>query len=129
LWLENLRVLNWTQLKRKNKIILELSNIEWKIGFNSKLLTNYTDEPSQNLLNMVIRCFTQHRNEILQEQGKELTHKAKTRLWYNEVEKSKKYFLNMLKRVDIFNVFSFCRCTIGCHQRIFCSVSVKCNNK
>jgi len=34
---------------------------------------------------------------ILQRQGENLSMKAKTR-WYNEVERSNKYFLNLLKR-------------------------------
>jgi exonuclease III len=81
----------------RRKINSELSRLNAEILTNSALLIRYTDENSQRVLSDDIDEATRRKNAILQEQGEKLAHRAKTK-WYNEGEKSNKYFLNLLKR-------------------------------
>ncbi len=47
-------------------------------------------------INLIIQTRINERNDILEKQGKRLALKARSK-WYNEGEKSNKYFLNLLK--------------------------------
>ena len=77
--------------------ITELKDLNDQIGQNNELLKRYTDENSLNIITRELKKCKQERDTILQRQGESLSMKAKTR-WYNEKERSNKYFLNLLKR-------------------------------
>ncbi len=64
---------------------------------NTRLLAIYNDVNSQEILHRELDLAIEKRNEMLQKQGEKLVLMAKTK-WYNEGEKSNKYFLNLLKR-------------------------------
>jgi hypothetical protein len=55
-----------------------------------------------------IEQLTNEKNRILNQQGEQLAWKAKTK-WYNEGEKSNKYFLNLLKSKNARNEMSSIR--------------------
>ncbi len=74
-----------------------LKELELEICTNTKLLADHADADSQVILLTLLNKDKIEVDEILQEQGKQLAHKAKTR-WFNEGERSNKYFLNLLKR-------------------------------
>ena len=78
----------------------ELRDLNDQISRNSELLKTHTDENSLNILTRELEKCKRDRDTILQRQGESLSMKAKTR-WYNEGEKSNKYFLNLLKRNNV----------------------------
>jgi hypothetical protein len=80
--------------KKENNKLRDLND---QISQNSELLKRYTDKNSLNTITRELEKCKQERDIILQRQGESLSMKAKTR-WYNEGEKSNKYFLNLLKR-------------------------------
>ncbi len=81
----------------RKKVNSELKELNIDIFKNANLLTTYHDTESQRILTEELRQLTARRDQILQAQGEKLAFIAKTR-WYNEGEKSNKYFLNLLKR-------------------------------
>jgi hypothetical protein len=81
--------------RRKESTILRELNAD--IALNTKLLARYADSNSQDILARELDLAINRRNEILQKQGEKLAAVAKMK-WYNEGEKSNKYFLNLLKR-------------------------------
>ncbi len=82
--------------KRKQQN-LRLAELELDIGTNTALLATHTDQDSRDILMNNLERDKLEVEGILQEQGSDLAHKART-MWYNEGEKSNKYFLNLLKR-------------------------------
>jgi Endonuclease-reverse transcriptase len=83
------------RLRKKENI--ELKDLNDQISRNTELLqTILVDNSLQTITRELEEC-KQKRDIILQRQGENLSMKAKTR-WYNEGEKSNKYFLNLLKR-------------------------------
>jgi hypothetical protein len=82
------------QRKREN---IELKDLNDQISQNSELLKRYNDNNNLDIIIRDIERCKQERDTILQKQGESLSMKAKTR-WYNEGERSNKYFLNLLKR-------------------------------
>ncbi len=78
-------------------MVSEVNTLNDDINTNITLLSRYTDVNSQLILTHDIENATIRKNAILQDQGEKLALRAKTR-WYNEGEKSNKYFLNLLKR-------------------------------
>jgi hypothetical protein len=68
-------------------------------------LKRYTHENSLNIITRELEKCEQERDMILQRQGESLSMKAKTR-WYNEGERSNKYFLTLLKRNNESNEMS-----------------------
>jgi hypothetical protein len=81
------------QGKREN---IELKDLNDQISQNSELLKRYNDDNNLNIIIRGLERCKQERDTILQKQGESLSMKAKTR-WYNEGERSNKYFLNLLK--------------------------------
>ena len=74
----------------------ELRDLNDQIRQNSELLKRYNDENSLNIITTDVEKCKQERDIILQRQGESLSMIAKTR-WYNQSERSNKYFLNLLK--------------------------------
>jgi hypothetical protein len=64
---------------------------------NMRLLTVYTDPRQQIILAGELEELNKEKDELLCKQGEALAMRAKTK-WYNEGERSNKYFLNLLKR-------------------------------
>ena len=89
--------INMRLRKKENN---ELRDLNDQISRNSELLKTHTDENSLNILTRELEKCKRARDTILQRQGESLSTKAKTR-WYNEGEKSNKYFLNLLKRNNV----------------------------
>jgi len=89
--------INMRLRKKENN---ELRDLNDQISRNSELLKTHTDENSLNILTRELEKCKRDRDTILQRQGESLSTKAKTR-WYNEGEKSNKYFLNLLKRNNV----------------------------
>jgi hypothetical protein len=81
----------------KRQAETELKAINDEIQLNTILMTRHHDENSQNILANEIDELSSKRDIILQKQGTKLACYAKTK-WYNEGERSNKYFLNLLKR-------------------------------
>ncbi len=96
-------------LRLRKKENNELRDLNDQINQNTELLKRHTDENSLNIITRELENCKQERNIILQRQGESLSMKAKTR-YYNEGERSNKYFLNLLKRnnkssqVSILNI-------------------------
>ena len=83
------------RLRKKENI--ELKDLNDQISRNTEILqTPLAPNNLQTITRELEEC-KQKRDIILQRQGENLSMKAKTR-WYNEGEKSNKYFLNLLKR-------------------------------
>ncbi len=82
------------QRKRDYALFKEINS---EIVQNTRLLTIYTDDASQNILQTELDEAVNRRNILLNKQGEKLASMAKTK-WYNEGEGSNKYFLNLLKR-------------------------------
>jgi hypothetical protein len=80
--------------KAENKRLLEIDS---EITENMRLLTIYLDPYSNNILTTELEQLNHEREGILKRQGEKLASRAKTK-WYNEGERSNKYFLNLLKR-------------------------------
>ena len=87
-------------MRLKKKENNELRDLNDQISRNSELLKTHTDENRLNILTRELEKCKRDRDTILQRQGESLSMKAKTR-WYNEGEKSNKYFLNLLKRNNV----------------------------
>lgn len=83
--------------RNKKKLVSELHELNEEIIKNNDLLTRYTDPQSQQILLHDLEELKSKKEIILQKQGEKLAHFAKAR-WYNDGEKSNKYFLNLLKR-------------------------------
>jgi len=92
-------------MRLRKKENTELRDLNDQISQNSELLKRHTDENSLNIITRELEKCKQERDTILQKQGESLSMKAKTR-WYNEGEKSNKYFLNLLKRNNESNEMS-----------------------
>jgi hypothetical protein len=83
--------------KRQLKIEEDyLKFINEDIKAHESLLLQTYDNDEQIDINLTIQLRINERNEILEKQGKRLAWSARTK-WYNEGEKSNKYFLNLLK--------------------------------
>jgi retron-type reverse transcriptase len=76
---------------------LELKLITEDINAHVDLLKRTVDPLLQEEIGEVIESRTNERNALLDKKGKYLAWRAKMK-WYNEGEKSNKYFLNLLKR-------------------------------
>jgi len=83
--------------RTKRKENERLSEVNNSIKENMRLLAVYTDQQSHMILTAELEELEAERNEILSKQGATLAQRAKTK-WYNEGERSNKYFLNLLKR-------------------------------
>jgi hypothetical protein len=81
------------QRKKENEKLAELNT---EINRCTQLLTRYLDADSQLILTRELEELTHAKNTILEEQGVRLAFRARTK-WYNEGERSNKYFLNLLK--------------------------------
>jgi hypothetical protein len=75
---------------------LELKLITEDINAHVDLLKRTVDPLLQEEIGEVIESRTNERNALLDKKGKYLAWRAKMK-WYNEGEKSNKYFLNLLK--------------------------------
>jgi exonuclease III len=83
--------------KRKlNEEMEIMKNINDDIKAHECLLKRTTDAEEQNIIILHIQTRINERNELLNLQGTRLAWKSRTK-WYNEGEKSNKYFLNLLK--------------------------------
>ncbi len=71
-----------------------LTEIDGAIKENMRLLTVYTDPHSNVTLTRELEDLNIEKNAILNSQGVKLALRAKTK-WYNEGERSNKYFLNL----------------------------------
>jgi hypothetical protein len=81
------------QRKKENEKLAELNN---EINKCTQLLARYFDDDSQIILTRELEELTHAKNVLLDEQGARLAMRARTK-WYNEGERSNKYFLNLLK--------------------------------
>jgi hypothetical protein len=88
-----LEIMARTEHKENEK----LSEINESIEENMRLVTIYTDPQSHVVLTGELEELGREKDDILHKQGEKLAHRAKTK-WYNEGERSNKYFLNSLKR-------------------------------
>jgi exonuclease III len=73
-----------------------LKFINEDIKAHENLLLNTHEPDQQTEINLTIQLRINEKNEILDKQGKRLALRARSK-WYNEGEKSNKYFLNLLK--------------------------------
>jgi len=80
--------------KQKNELLNEINR---EIITNTRLLGTENDARLKNMLIRELETLKVQKDAILNEQGEKLANLARTK-WYNEGEKSNKYFLNMLKR-------------------------------
>jgi len=80
--------------KQKNELLNEINK---EILANTRLLQIENDIQLKNILVRELETLKVQKDTILSEQGEKLANMARTK-WYNEGEKSNKYFLNMLKR-------------------------------
>jgi hypothetical protein len=80
--------------RKENERLKEINDC---IKENMRLLTVYWDVQSHMVLANELEDLDAEKAQILTKQGETLAHRAKTR-WYNEGERSNKYFLNLLKR-------------------------------
>jgi hypothetical protein len=76
---------------------IRLKNIEEDIEIHTRLLRQCDNHDEAEEISYILESRTAERNELLEQQGERLAWKCKTR-WFNEGEKSNKYFLNLLKR-------------------------------
>jgi hypothetical protein len=83
--------------RNKKKVNETLTVINKDIAINSRLLSVENNEMLRGILIRELDQLHLQRDAILDAQGEKLAQCAKTK-WYNEGEKSNKYFLNMLKR-------------------------------
>jgi hypothetical protein len=80
--------------KQINETLIEINR---DIVTNTRLLSSENDINLKNVLVRDLERLKVQKDAILDTQGEKLAQMAKTK-WYNEGEKSNKYFLNMLKR-------------------------------
>jgi hypothetical protein len=83
----------------------QLKFINDDIIAHQRLLLTATDSEAHGEINQIIQTRMNEKNNILEQQGKRLAWKSKTK-WYNEGEKSNKYFLNLLKSGPNINEMS-----------------------
>jgi hypothetical protein len=83
--------------RQRKQQSVALAELEQEIQFNTRLLATNVDQLSQQVLIEAIERDKRAVETLLDEQGVILAKKAKSK-WYNEGEKSNKYFLNLLKR-------------------------------
>ncbi len=81
----------------ENEERINLRCIDNDIKLHEKLLTEVTSTEDEAEIVLHLERQINEKNRILDNQGKYLAWKAKTK-WYNDGEKSNKYFLNLLKR-------------------------------
>jgi hypothetical protein len=74
----------------------QLNELNKDIITNTRLLSSENDIQLKNMLLRDLERLKVQKDAILDARGKKLASLAKTK-WYNEGEKSNKYFLNMLK--------------------------------
>jgi hypothetical protein len=102
----SIRTVTLSIMKReRSREITELNEINLDIVSNTELLTRTHSQADQRTLVIELEALNARKELILQEQGKKLAQKARSR-WYNEGEKSNKYFLNLLKRRTQHNEMS-----------------------
>jgi hypothetical protein len=102
----SIRTVTLSIMKReRSREITELNEINQDIVSNTELLTRAHLQADHRTLVIELEALNAHKEQILQEQGKKLAQKARSR-WYNEGEKSNKYFLNLLKRRTQYNKMS-----------------------
>ncbi len=82
------------KLREADKINLQILNDD--IIQHERLLVHASTANEEEQIMLHLERITNEKNKLLEKQGKNLAWKAKTR-WYNEGEKSNKYFLNLLK--------------------------------
>jgi len=83
--------------KNKKKVNVRLVELNKDINNNMRLMALQTNANIQDMLMRETEQLKLERDNLLDKQGQKLASLAKTK-WYNEGEKSNKYFLNMLKR-------------------------------
>ncbi len=94
----SIRTITLSIMKReRTREASELADINCDIATNTSLLTRSLPPAELRTITVELEELNQCRNQLLQQQGAKLAHHAKSR-WYNEGEKSNKYFLNLLKR-------------------------------
>jgi hypothetical protein len=94
----SIRTITLAIMKRERKReSSELEDINCDIATNTTLLTRQLDAADLRTITIELEELNNRKAQILQSQGSKLAHFAKSR-WYNEGEKSNKYFLNLLKR-------------------------------
>ncbi len=74
-----------------------LKHLDEDIKLHERLLSEAATPDDEAEIALHIEIQMNEKNRILTEQGKNLAWKAKTK-WYNEGERSNKYFLNLLKK-------------------------------
>jgi endonuclease/exonuclease/phosphatase (EEP) superfamily protein YafD len=94
----SVRTITLSSMKReRSRETTELNEINNDITVNMGLLTRVHSPEDSRLLTIELETLNTRKEQILQAQGTKLAQYAKSR-WYNEGEKSNKYFLNLLKR-------------------------------
>ncbi len=94
----SIRTVTLSIMKREHmREASELADINHDIATNTSLLTRPLSPADLRTITAELEELNHRKNQILQSQGIKLAHFAKSR-WYNEGEKSNKYFLNLLKR-------------------------------
>jgi exonuclease III len=94
----SIRTITLAIMKRERKReSLELEDINRDIATNTMLLTRQLAAADLRTITIELEELNGRKAQILQSQGSKLAHLAKSR-WYNDGEKSNKYFLNLLKR-------------------------------
>jgi hypothetical protein len=89
-----------------------LKMLDEDIKLHERLLSEVTDATEESEIMLHLERQLNEKNRILNEQGKHLAWKAKTK-WYNDGEKSNKYFLNLLKANAINNEMTSLRVDNG----------------
>jgi hypothetical protein len=82
--------------KLQNTEMNNLKLLDDDIKYHERLFAETTSAEELEELGLHLERQTIERNRILESQGKNLAWKARTK-WYNEGERSNKYFLNLLK--------------------------------
>ena len=92
------------ELKRREKSEEEIVNEELNNAVNALACCNGDAREKENLINY-IEDLRQQKDELIEKKGKKLAERLGTK-WYNEGEKSNRYFLRLLRRStpDSFNI-------------------------
>jgi endonuclease/exonuclease/phosphatase (EEP) superfamily protein YafD len=94
----SIRTISLAIMKRERKReISELNDINCDIVTNTALLTRPLSPAAARTVTIELEDLNVRKENILQSQGAKLAQFARKR-WYNDGEKSNKYFLNLLKR-------------------------------
>ena len=80
----------------QNAEMVSLQIIDDDIKLHGRLLAESSSTEEDTDIISHLEQLNNEKNRILETQGKNLAWKARTK-WYNEGEKSNKYFLNLLK--------------------------------